>query len=104
VTNTCSFWPAVRSYTPRELYNVVANVPSYNQFLPFCTSSTILHDARINAEKPFEVEAELKVGFMGFSEGYVSKVKGTPFQAVEVRKIDLLLFALYARCKIERLM
>jgi coenzyme Q-binding protein COQ10 len=86
---TCLRVRFYNSYTPRELYNVVANVPSYNQFLPFCTSSQILHNASINAEKPFEVEAELKVGFMGFSEGYVSKVKGTPFQAVEVRKSPL---------------
>lgn len=79
-------WFNPRRYTPRELYSVVANVPSYNQFIPFCTSSSILDGKSIRPEETFEVDAELKVGFMGFSEGYVSKVKGVPFQSVEVSR------------------
>ncbi|KAL7409233.1 dehydrase and lipid transport-domain-containing protein [Mrakia frigida] len=85
-------------YTPRELYSIVANVPSYSKFVPFCTESTVLSPStpssltsspssstlsRISHDQPFDVEAELRIGFMGFSEGYVSKVKGRPFDSVE---------------------
>ena len=73
-------------YTPRELYSVVANVPSYSAFVPFCTGSEIVSTltSNISADTPFDVEAELRIGFMNFSEGYVSKVKARPYDSVEV--------------------
>lgn len=75
------------SYSPRELYSVVANVPSYSAFLPFCTSSSVVSAAKIRPDEAFEVDAELKVAFMNFSEGYVSRVKGRPFESVEVSSL-----------------
>lgn len=76
-------------YTPRELYSVVANVPSYAAFVPFCTGSEIVSATgggppKISATEPFDVDAELRIGFMNFSEGYVSKVKARPYDSVEV--------------------
>jgi len=93
------------SYTPRELYSVVANVPSYSTFVPFCTASTVLppspssalssiSSGKISREEPFEVEAELRIGFMSFSEGYVSQVKGRPFDSVEVSKVSVCFWCL----------
>jgi coenzyme Q-binding protein COQ10 len=35
-------------------------------------------------DKPFEVEAELKVGFGGLEERYISRVSGKPFESVTV--------------------
>lgn len=35
-------------------------------------------------DKPFEVEAELNVGFGGLDERYISKVSGKPFESVTV--------------------
>lgn len=71
-------------YTQEQLYSIVSNVPSYKSFLPFCTSSTIVDGERPQLDEPFEIEAELKVGFMSFEESYVSRVSGEPFRSVKV--------------------
>lgn len=76
------------SYTPAQLYELVSDVPAYAGFIPFCTTSTVLdkagrarHDWTPGRE-PFEVDAELAVGFGGLEERYISRVVGTPFQSV----------------------
>lgn len=59
-------------------------------FIPFCTESTVLtKDGRPNhawkpGQDPFEVEAELAVGFGGLEERYISNVVGVPFERVSV--------------------
>ena len=35
-------------------------------------------------DKPFDLEAELKVGFGGLEEVYTSRVQGKPFESVTV--------------------
>ncbi|CDZ98652.1 Oligoketide cyclase/lipid transport protein [Phaffia rhodozyma] len=79
-------------YTPEQLYTVVAHIPSYKSFIPFCTSSRIVSGSPGLGDEPFEIEAELKVGFMGFEEGYVSKVKGIPFESVQAIASETPLF------------
>ncbi|OCF35244.1 hypothetical protein I316_03287 [Kwoniella heveanensis BCC8398] len=95
-------------YSQTQLYSLVSDVPSYSSFIPFCNSSTVLsrpasptstssssapsstgslQSSREWAEwtpgtKPFEVLAELAVGFGGLEERYVSKVVGKPFESV----------------------
>lgn len=77
-------------YTPAQLYELVSDVPAYVTFIPFCTESTVLtKDGRPNhawkpGQDPFEVEAELAVGFGGLEERYISNVVGVPFERVSV--------------------
>lgn len=86
-------------YSQSQLYQIVSDVPSYASFIPFCTSSRVLADkagtgdvgrARRTIEwkpddKPFDLDAELMVGFGGLEEKYTSRVMGKPFESVTVR-------------------
>lgn len=78
----------VISYTRQQLYDVVANVDAYNRFVPFCTGSRVLskteskHSA--NSLPTTKMEAELTVGFMNFTESYVSEVICIPHESVQV--------------------
>lgn len=94
-------------YSAAQLYNIVSDVPSYSAFIPFCTSSTVLSSPSSNSagapsrgsrrpvettwkptDQPFDVEAELKVGFGGLEEAYVSKVTGRPFESVRAEAVE----------------
>jgi len=70
-------------YTPKQLYTVVADVDSYHRFIPFCTASRVLTPPPQDRSIPYNVEAELKVGFMSFEEGYVSRVHCRPYEMVK---------------------
>ncbi|WWC73751.1 uncharacterized protein I206_107723 [Kwoniella pini CBS 10737] len=80
-------------YSQIQLYSLVSNVPSYSSFIPFCNSSNVLLKSSSGQTKskdlnwkpgkePFEVLAELSVGFGGLEERYISKVVGIPFESV----------------------
>ena len=79
------------SYTPAQIYGVVADVGSYADFVPWCVRSTVLEKAEEEEEGEGEegpappptfvgppaemrLEAELEVGFRAFSERYTSVV------------------------------
>jgi coenzyme Q-binding protein COQ10 len=85
-------------YSQAQLYSLVSDVPSYSSFIPFCQSSRVLagrpEDKGKDGErrsvdwspddKPFDLEAELMVGFGGLEEVYTSRVVGKPFESVTV--------------------
>ena len=54
---------------PDELFEVVADVERYKEFLPFCADSRIRH--RISKDC---FEAELKIGFQALTAAYTSRV------------------------------
>jgi coenzyme Q-binding protein COQ10 len=63
----------VVSYPPHQLYELVADVARYPEFLPWC------HAARIRRQESPTVEiAELAIGFGPFHEKFVSRVVRTP--------------------------
>ncbi|GLB33771.1 putative polyketide cyclase / dehydrase and lipid transport [Lyophyllum shimeji] len=77
-------------YGQRELYDIVADVASYPRFIPFCTGSRIVTPpsrtplrADDSFPAPFEMEAELTVGFLSFKEKYVSQVTCKPYESVQ---------------------
>lgn len=95
-------------YTPKQLYSVIADVDSYHSFLPFATTSKVLSaayrdrsqsaafttskigekgwlndQAECEAER-WELAAELKIGAMGYEEGYVSRVELKKWSSVTV--------------------
>lgn len=50
-------------YTPEQVYDVVANVEEYKEFVPWCVRSVVL-----SRPGPNQMEAELEVGFQMFTE------------------------------------
>lgn len=66
------------SYTPEQVYNVVADINHYKEFLPWCKESKVLK------ERPGQCIARLTVGFPPFGESYTSLVYLRPFTLLRV--------------------
>ena len=62
----------VLPHSPRFLYDLVADIESYPQFLPWCRS------ARIHERKQNSLSAELQIGFRGMTESFTSRVTLDP--------------------------
>lgn len=58
----------VLPYRPEQLYDLVADVEKYPEFLPWCIG------ARIRERQPDVVIADLVIGFKGFRDGFTSRV------------------------------
>ena len=56
-------------YRPDQLFDLVADVRRYPEFLPWCTA------ARITSSSETLVVADLVIGFKGISERFTSRVK-----------------------------
>ncbi|KAL0591975.1 hypothetical protein ABG067_000628 [Albugo candida] len=56
-------------FSADEMFDVVADVNSYKEFLPFCVESRILRKPNENV-----MEAMLRIGFKIFTEAYTSRV------------------------------
>lgn len=60
-------------FAPKQLFDLVADVPRYPEFLPWCTA------ARVRRQEGPGVEVdELAIGFGPFHEKFVSRVVLTP--------------------------
>lgn len=55
---------SARSYSPQQLYDVVASVQHYASFVPWCVGSHVLSQ---NTDGTY-LEAELQIGFQMISE------------------------------------
>ena len=55
-------------YQPEQLFDLVADVDKYPQFLPWCTG------ARVTSRTETELHADLTIGFGPFRESFTSKV------------------------------
>jgi coenzyme Q-binding protein COQ10 len=74
----------ISSYTPDQLFDVVADVGAYSQFVPWCVSSTVLPPPSDDTPPPLALphpppdhatlDAELRIGFNSFAEAYTSTV------------------------------
>lgn len=60
-------------FTPRQLFDLVADVPRYPEFLPWCTAARVRKKEGPNAEVD-----EIAIGFGPFHEKFVSRVVLTP--------------------------
>ena len=56
------------AYSPSQLFELVADVGKYPQFLPWCTS------ARVRTRTATDLVADLTIGFGPFRETFTSRV------------------------------
>ncbi len=68
-------------WSPQQLYEVVADVTHYKEFVPWCQRSVVTLD------KDNYMEAELEVGFRVFVERYTSKIILNPGKAVHSKVV-----------------
>jgi coenzyme Q-binding protein COQ10 len=75
----------VLSYPSAPIYSIIADVPSYSSFLPYCQRSDITHwsapDKTYNRRWPSE--GKLTSGFGGITESFISRVYCVPGKYVE---------------------
>ncbi|HET8613825.1 MAG TPA: type II toxin-antitoxin system RatA family toxin [Sphingomonas sp.] len=55
-------------YTPEQMFDLVADVGHYGEFLPWVAA------VRVRSDSPTEMVADLVVGFKGLSERFTSRV------------------------------
>lgn len=72
-------------YPTLPIYNIIASVPRYSSFLPYCLSSTVTRWSRPDAtyRKRWPEEAELEIGWGAVMEKFTSRVYCVPGRVVE---------------------
>jgi coenzyme Q-binding protein COQ10 len=68
----------VLPYTPEQLFNLVADVERYPEFLPWCLA------ARIRRREGRTIHADLVIGFRMVRERFTSKVDLAPPRRIDV--------------------
>jgi coenzyme Q-binding protein COQ10 len=68
----------VLPYTQEQLFNLVADIERYPEFLPWCLA------ARIRKREGRTIHADLMIGFRMVRERFTSKVELTPLHRVDV--------------------
>ncbi|TYZ64140.1 hypothetical protein PybrP1_011259 [[Pythium] brassicae (nom. inval.)] len=66
-----------------EMFDVVADVDRYHEFLPFCVDSRVLRRPNDNV-----MEAALRVGFKVFTESYTSRVIMKRPEKIVIKSIE----------------
>jgi ribosome-associated toxin RatA of RatAB toxin-antitoxin module len=77
----------VAQFSREDLYAVVADVESYTEFVPFCSTSSV-----VSRHGPGSFDAELAIDFLAFSERYTSRVTAVPPSSVTAIATDTALF------------
>jgi coenzyme Q-binding protein COQ10 len=72
----------VLAYSPQQLYELVADVERYPEFLPWCVA------ARVRQRSPDAIVADLAIGFSMLRERFTSKAALQP-DAPEGPRIDM---------------
>ncbi len=68
-------------YAPKQLFDLVADIERYPEFLPWCRA------ARILEKREGECLAELVISFNHMTENYTSRVVFTPPAAIDVTMV-----------------
>ncbi len=69
-------------YTPGQLYDLVADVERYPEFLPWCLA------AKIRKRNGAVIHADLVIGFKMFRERFTSKITLSPPDRIDVAYAD----------------
>lgn len=71
-------------YPSSAIYSIIADINSYSNFLPYCEKSSVTQWSSPDKDgKKWPSEAELVIGFKGFSEAFKSKIYCVPGSVVE---------------------
>ena len=75
------------SYSQKQIYDVVANVSEYKEFLPYCFASDVLETQEITegSQDVKTMKAALGIGFPLMKMRYTSHVTCRPYDSVHVR-------------------
>jgi len=66
-------------FTQQQLFDLVADVDRYQEFLPWCVAS------RVNSRKNNVIHADLVIGFKMFREKFTSEVTLTQPERIDVK-------------------
>lgn len=77
----------VVAFRPQQVFNVVADVDRYHEFLPFCTTSRI-----VSRHSEQHWEADLDIGFRMFAVRYRSNVRLQPYTSIKIRAQENTVF------------
>lgn len=69
-------------YSPEQLYDLVADVEDYPNFLPWCIA------LRVTSRRDNEIHADMIVGFKMLREKFTSRVTLTPKSRIDVKYLD----------------
>lgn len=69
-------------YTPEQMFNLVADVAAYPEFLPWVTA------IRVREDGEQEMVADMIVGFKGLRESFTSRVRKVRPESVHVDYVD----------------
>jgi coenzyme Q-binding protein COQ10 len=83
-------------YTPEQLFDLVADVSRYNEFLPWVVA------VRIRSSSEVETVADLIVGFSAFKERFTSRVVKKRPDSITVDYVEGPLKYLHNEWKFER--
>ena len=70
---------ALLPYPAKALYDLVNDVASYPQFLPWCTATEVLEST------PAQMRATIKVGKAGLSQQFTTRNSLRPGEAIEMQ-------------------
>lgn len=71
-------------YPSRSIYSIIADVPSYPLFLPYCTGSKVTRWSNPDSQgQKWPEEAELRIGWKGIEEKFRSRIYCVPGKVVE---------------------
>lgn len=76
-------------YSPEQLFDLVADVPRYREFLPWVQA------VRVRSDAPTEMVADLVVGFKGIHENFTSRVTKSRPEHIRVDYVEGPLKYLY---------
>lgn len=77
--STCIQRSALLPYPAQALYDLVNDVASYPQFLPWCTATEVLEST------PAQMRATIKVGKVGLSQQFTTRNSLRPGEAIEMQ-------------------
>ena len=83
-------------YTPEQLFDLVADVERYDEFLPWVVA------VRVRSSSEAETVADLVVGFNAFKERFTSRVRKQKPEAITVDYIEGPLKYLHNEWRFER--
>ncbi len=78
----------VLRHSPEQLFNLVADIERYPEFLPWCKACRIRQREASDEAAPDVLVADMAIGFKVFRETFTSRVATTPFDRIDVTYAD----------------